>query len=69
MKQEKSKETVGRRAFLRGAGLGAGAAGVAAVAATSAAPAKPASAAPAQGRPAGYRESEHVRRAYQLARF
>lgn len=69
--RERSRGTVSRRAFLRGAGLGAGlgagAAGVAAVTSISAFPAK--AAAPAGGNTVGYRETEHVRRAYELARF
>ena len=68
MKEEK-RNRISRRAFLKNAGLGAGASGVAVVAlasdrraeaTTTSAPARPA---------AGYRETEHVRRAYALSRF
>lgn len=60
------KAAVGRRDFLRGVGVGAGAAGIAAIAASSGG--EPAKAADRPTSP-GYRETEHVRRFYQLARF
>ena len=66
---EKSKETaVGRRAFFTKVGFGAGAVGAVAVSltgkkATAAEPVKAAS------RRAGYRETAHVKKYYDLARF
>lgn len=57
---------IDRRGFLRTVGVGAGAAGVAAVVGGSAAPTTAKAAAPASS---GYRETEHVRRFYELARF
>lgn len=58
---------VTRRGFLKVGGAGAGAAAVAAVLPVAAADAVPA------GEPkrpsAGYRETEHVRRVYELSRF
>ncbi|MCG8359654.1 MAG: formate dehydrogenase [Kiloniellales bacterium] len=68
-KQEKQKETsLGRRDFFRKAGLGAGAAGVAAVglAAGKAAAAEPAVTGAGA---AGYRETAHVKKYYELSRF
>lgn len=69
MTAEKKEQGVSRRGFLRGAGLGAGAAGVAAVSLTAVASTGTASEADPKRRAAGYRETEHVRRAYELARF
>lgn len=56
----------GRRDFIKLAGLGAaaGSAGLVAVVA----PAAAVEAEPAGGRP-GYRESDHVKKAYEVARF
>ena len=61
--------TIDRRAFLKRSGLAAGAGAAAAVAA----PAVTATVAPAasplpQGRPGGYRETEHVRDYYDTTR-
>jgi len=65
-KHDQSNETtgVGRRTFIRRAGLGAGALGVAAVAGGKVAPAQAAAA-----KPQGYRETEHVKTYYKLAKF
>ena len=69
MSDEKKKETaVGRRAFFKKAGFGAGAIGAAAVGldakkSTAAEPSKGASSG------AGYRETAHVKKYYDLARF
>ncbi len=63
--RKETTSAIDRRGFLRTVGVGAGAAGVAAVVGGSAAPTAQA-AAPASS---GYRETEHVRRFYQLARF
>lgn len=54
-----------RRGFLRLAGLGTLAGGAAAISGTGveAAPSEP------EGRAGGYRETDHVRRAYETARF
>ncbi|MCB2102461.1 MAG: twin-arginine translocation signal domain-containing protein [Rhodobacterales bacterium] len=68
MTDKTDKAAPSRRSFLKAAGLGAGAAGVAAVAlkGTEA----EAAAAPKDGTTrAGYRETEHVRKYYELARF
>lgn len=67
MKREKQDNTIGRRDFLRTAGLGAGAAGVAAVALRSPS-AKAALAGDAKPNSGGYRETDHVKRYYELAR-
>jgi hypothetical protein len=56
----------GRRGFLKLAGLGAAAGSVAVV--TQAVPAAAAEPQPVPGNP-GYRETEHVRKAYEVARF
>lgn len=63
---KKSAGEVDRRRVLKGAGLAVGAAAV-----TAASAAKDAVAAPADSKPQhnGYRESEHVRTYYKLARF
>lgn len=67
---QRQDETLARRDFFRKAGLGAGAAGVAAgVAAVSVVTGGSARAAePVQGG-SGYRVTEHVKQAYQTARF
>ncbi|MBK8909413.1 MAG: hypothetical protein IPM60_16510 [Rhodospirillales bacterium] len=69
MKSGAKAAGVSRRAFIGAAGLAAGAAGIAA--AGVAASAAPTAAKSETGRrPAvGYRETQHVRRAYALARF
>lgn len=54
-----------RRAFLRGIGVSAAAAPAAALGMA----ANPAEAAAPPDQPAGYQETEHVRRAYETARF
>lgn len=59
------KAVAGRRDFLKLAGLGAaGAAGAAAVPAAATA-----EVAEVPSRPKGYRETEHVKKVYELARF
>lgn len=67
MKSNEDKATVNRRAFLRGLGVTAAAVPAAALAVGS----QPAQAAEAGAAPAGdgYRETDHVRRAYDAARF
>ena len=73
MSERKKAEPVGRRDFFRKAGLGAGAAGAVAVALSK----TPAKAAVAGGKAAGgkaaggkgYRETRHVKKYYELARF
>lgn len=70
-RQDSSSKTtagasVSRRAFLRGSGCAVGAAGIMAV--PLAETLEAASTAPDR-REAGYRETEHVRRVYELARF
>ncbi|MAF95769.1 MAG: formate dehydrogenase [Rhodospirillaceae bacterium] len=62
----KSKKALPRRDFLKIAGVTGGAAGVAAVALSS----KSVKAAvPESGKSSGYRETEHVKKYYELARF
>ena len=65
---KKEEASVGRRDFFRKAGLGAGAAGVAAagLAASDSDAAEPAKTSP---RSAGYRETAHVKKYYELSRF
>jgi hypothetical protein len=65
MTDRDKKEKQSRRAFFKTVGLGAGAAGALAV--TGGGDAK-ADAARPDGSP-GYRETEHVKRVYQLSRF
>ena len=65
MSEKKEARTLDRRDFFRKAGLGAGAVGAAV--ALSGKPAKAAEAAKPGG--AGYRESEHVKKYYELSRF
>ena len=63
---KKEETSIGRRDFFRKAGLGVGAVGAAAVGLSvteaAAAPAKP-------SKGAGYQETEHVKKYYELARF
>lgn len=62
--QDKDRVSAERRAFFRTAGLGVGALGAAAVTlATGEAEAA------TDERPQGYRETDHVKRYYQLAKF
>lgn len=69
MKSKAKATEVSRRAFIGAAGLAAGAAGIAA-AGVAAGAAPTGAKADASRRPTvGYRETEHVRRAYALARF
>jgi hypothetical protein len=69
MNEDKNKRRISRRGFLRGAGMGAGAAGVAAVALTGTSPVRAETAASDSRKSVGYRETEHVRRVYELSRF
>ncbi|MBF0305990.1 MAG: hypothetical protein HQL41_10135 [Alphaproteobacteria bacterium] len=67
MDDNETKRGLGRREFLRRAGLGAGAAGVATIAAAAIGPDAIAAERPKDG---GYAETEHVKRYYAtLARF
>ena len=63
-----TKTPPSRRDFVRAAGLGVGAA-VAGAASLSVTAVKPAEAAAPKGKNAGYRETEHVKRYYELAKF
>ena len=63
---QESRARNGRRNFLKLAGLGAAAGSVAAAA--KVAPAAATEATPPPGKP-GYRETEHVRKVYEVARF
>lgn len=66
MRETDTKTVAGRRQFLKLAGLGAGTAGgAAALAVTGEAKAATAEAAPSSG----YRLTDHVRKAYETARF
>lgn len=69
MKTETDKQGIGRRAFLRGVGASAGAAGAVAAVGAATGPAEAKAADPRDKADAGYRETEHVRRVYDLARF
>ena len=63
---EKEESAIGRRDFFRKAGLGAGAAGVAAAGLTAT---QSEAAVPETKASAGYRETEHVKKVYELSRF
>ena len=65
---KRDKKGIPRREFLKTAGLAAGAAGTAAAALT-AGPSKAAESGGKARTSAGYRETEHVRKYYELARF
>ncbi len=65
MKKDKAKAETDRRSFLKLAG--AGVVGTGAVAASTIVPAEAKTDTPADGD--GYRETEHVRRYYELAKF
>jgi len=67
MTDRKAAKSLARREFLKTAGLTTGAVGAAAVALSSP-KAKAAGATPAKGEQTGYRETEHVRKYYELAR-
>ena len=66
MSKEKAKE-MGRRDFFRKATLGAGVAGVAAAGMAKGAAASDSGKQMASG--SGYRETDHVKKFYELARF
>ena len=61
-----TKTKKSRRDFLKVAGITGGAVGVAAVALASK---SATAAAPESGKTSGYRETEHVKKYYELARF
>ena len=65
---KKAATDVNRRDFFRKVGLGAGAVGAAAVSLSSD-KAKAAQPAKASSQGAGYQESDHVKKFYELARF
>lgn len=65
MKRKKASQEVGRRDVLRLAGLG----GVAGAAAAAGAAGKSEAAQGTESKGAGYRETEHVRTYYDLAKF
>lgn len=67
MTDRKAAKSLARREFLKTAGLATGAVGAAAVALSSP-QAKAAGTTPAKGDKTGYRETEHVRKYYELAR-
>ena len=61
-----TKRSLPRRDFLKAAGLAGGAVGVAAVALTAK---SSQAAAPAGRKESGYRETEHIRKYYESARY
>jgi hypothetical protein len=65
MTDRKQKETASRREFFKSVGLGAGAAGALVVAGGGEAEAEIVR----EDGSLGYRETDHVKRVYQLARF
>ncbi len=67
MSKLKQSKSLPRREFLKTAGLTAGAAGAAAVVLSS--PEKSAMPTDTEGKSGGYRETDHVRKYYELARF
>jgi hypothetical protein len=68
MSKKQERKSMGRRDFFRKAGLGAGVAG-AAVVGLSAAKGRAVEPSTPRSSGAGYRETEHVKKFYQLARF
>jgi hypothetical protein len=66
MNEQKSLKSPQRREFFKKAGLGAGAA---VVAAGSLGPAAEPAAASAPAKSQGYRETDHVKRVYELSKF
>ena len=66
MTDKPKAKQIARRAFFRTATIGASAAGVAALGLGAA---KPAAARGTEGSVAGYRETDHVKKVYALARF
>lgn len=68
MSGKKSLKSPERRKFIRGAGVGIGAVGAVALS-LPAGRAKAAAESPSGTASSGYRETEHVRKAYGLARF
>jgi len=64
-----SESKIDRRSFLRGAGLGVGAAGVTAAALASSKTAEASVSGPEDNSSGGYQETEHVLRSYEVAKF
>ncbi len=67
MSKSKQPKSLLRREFLKTAGLATGAAGAAAVVLSG--PAKAAMPTDSDGKSGGYRETDHVRKYYELSRF
>lgn len=67
--RDKRADGVDRRGFLRGIGFGAAGAGAAAALVAGHASAEAADDVTIKGRASGYRETAHIRRYYDLARF
>ncbi len=67
MSKSKQPKSLLRREFLKKAGLATGAAGAAAVVLSG--PAKAAMPTDSDGKSDGYRETDHVRKYYELSRF
>ncbi len=68
MSKDKELKSPERRRFFRKAGVGIGAAGAVALGLQDA-PAKAAESSGANVRDGGYRETDHVKKAYETARF
>lgn len=68
MSEKKDVTSLGRRDFFRKAGLGAGAVGAAAVALSSG-EGQAAEPVEKSANSVGYRETEHVKKFYELAKF
>jgi len=69
MSDKRKTGAIARREFLKTAGIATGAVGAAAAAAVVARPAMAATAPQTGTKDAGYRETEHVRKYYESARF
>jgi uncharacterized membrane protein len=69
MNEEKAKRRISRRTFLRNAAMGAGGSGIAVAAIASGTPAQAKTESASGRKEVGYRETEHVRRVYELSRF
>jgi len=69
MTEKNKNNRISRRAFIRGAAMGSGAAGVAAATLGAPSPSQAKTEGPTGRKEAGYRETEHVRQVYALSRF
>ncbi len=69
METKNGARSIDRRSFLKAGGLAVGAVGAASATLAAGKPAKAVTPAKADRKAAGYRETEHVRRFYELAKF